>query len=130
LVFFLGKFEFSLYTPSLPDKFWGTFFDQTHYIEKKKVWEKNHTSYWKKVLPVGNEKRSLPFFNFPIWSLQDCVGVIIITVYPLPRHGRFPSGLPVVSTSTGVSAQPPTKIRLRLPMRPMYSFLTAKFVRP
>jgi hypothetical protein len=41
------------------------------------------------------------------------VDVLIRTVCQLPRHGRFPSTLPDVSTSTGVSAQPPTDIRLR-----------------
>jgi hypothetical protein len=41
------------------------------------------------------------------------VGVLISTVCPLPRHGRFPSALPASSTCTGVSAQPPTEIRLR-----------------
>jgi hypothetical protein len=40
------------------------------------------------------------------------VGVLISTVWPLPRHGRFPSSLPVAPTYTGVSAQPPTEIRL------------------
>ncbi len=41
------------------------------------------------------------------------VGVLIRTVCPLPRHGRFPSAVPATSTCTGVSAQPPTEIRLR-----------------
>jgi hypothetical protein len=53
-----------------------------------------------------------------IASLQNStnsawVGVLISTVCPLPRHGRFPSALPAASTCTGVSAQPPTEIRLR-----------------
>ncbi len=57
-----------------------------------------------------------PFLIIP--SLQHStisawVGVLISTVCPLPRHGRFPSALPAASTCTGVSAQPPTDIRLR-----------------
>ena len=41
------------------------------------------------------------------------VGGLVRTVCPLPRHGRFPSALPPATRSTGVSAQPPTDIRLR-----------------
>ena len=41
------------------------------------------------------------------------VGVLVSTVCPLPRHGRFPSGLPPATRSTGVSAQPPTNNRFR-----------------
>ncbi len=44
---------------------------------------------------------------------SDWVGVLISTVCPLPRHGHFPSALHATSTCTGMSAQPPTDIRLR-----------------
>ena len=41
------------------------------------------------------------------------VGGLVRTVCPLPRHGRFPSALPPATRSTGVSALPPTDIRMR-----------------
>ncbi len=47
-----------------------------------------------------------------VCPLQKQLSVLMRTVCPLPRNGRFPSALPATTRSTGVSTQPPTNDRL------------------
>ena len=61
----------------------------------------------------GEERSFLIIASLRHSTKSAWVDVLIRTVCPLPRHGRFPSALPAVSTPTGASAQPPTDIRLR-----------------